>query len=142
MDGSFVELDPEEVEAAVEEFWQEIYKITKVFAKASKKSDSKDKLTSTTRRTSSMNTVAAGESDTQDAYSFVNRRTSIETNFTLYSRTPIYRDPIYRNPDFPGGFLYPDFFLKISKFCRLVNLHLQFARSNGDHVSVRFDPSN
>ena len=53
----------------MEEFWQEIYKITKVFAKASKKSDSKDKLTSTTRRTSSMNTVAAAETDTQDAYS-------------------------------------------------------------------------
>eukprot|EP00116_Pleurobrachia_bachei_P007616 sb/3467878/ len=56
---------------------------------------------------------------------------------TRYSRTPI-----YRNPDLPGGFIPPIFFGKFLKFCRLVNLHLQFARSNGDHVSVRFEPSN
>ena len=57
-----------------------------------------------------------------------------------YSRTPIYRAPIYRNPDLPGGFLSPKIFLE--NFCRLVNLHLQYARSNGDHVSVCFKPSN
>eukprot|EP00116_Pleurobrachia_bachei_P016574 sb/3476836/ len=48
-------------------------------------------------------------------------------------RTPIYRAPIYRNPDLPGGFFPPIFFGKFSKFGRLVNLHLQFARPNGDH---------
>ena len=60
-----------------------------------------------------------------------------------YSRTPIYRAPIYRNPDLPGGFLSPEiFFGKSLIFCRSVNLHLQFARSNGDHVSARFKSSN
>ena len=52
----------------MDEFWQETYKITKTFAKSTKKTDSKDKLTATTRRTSSMNVVKDGD-QSQDAYS-------------------------------------------------------------------------
>ena len=56
------------LQAAVEEFWQETYKITKTFAKSTKKADSKDKLTATTRRTSSMSVVKDTD-QSQDAYS-------------------------------------------------------------------------
>ena len=52
----------------MDEFWQETYKITKAFAKSSKKTDSKDKLTATTRRVSSMSVVKDTD-QSQDAYS-------------------------------------------------------------------------
>ncbi len=44
MDGAFLELDSESIEGEADEFWREIYKITKGFVNAKKKADAEKEM--------------------------------------------------------------------------------------------------
>ncbi|XP_070559445.1 dynein axonemal heavy chain 12-like isoform X2 [Ptychodera flava] len=50
MDGSFLELNSEAIEGEADEFWREIYKITKVFVNAKKKGDAEKSKNAPVRR--------------------------------------------------------------------------------------------